>query len=99
MAHGAVAYYLDRLIGSRIAKTTYGIHMQPPYDRHNPLHRERMERGRVYTDEVNGKQYVRGGFAVLVEKVRLSCHTHPFFITLFFGRGKQLRTTPYTPPA
>ncbi|KIO27480.1 hypothetical protein M407DRAFT_57882, partial [Tulasnella calospora MUT 4182] len=41
VAHGGVAFYLDRYVTERTMRFTYGLTLQPDYDSSNPEHKER----------------------------------------------------------
>lgn len=67
VAHGAVAYFLDRYVRRRVARHTLGQYVSWPYDPSNPEHRRRKDK--VYTGLYTGGKFVRGGFQIVVKKV------------------------------
>lgn len=67
MAHGAVSFYLDRYIASRVARHTYGTKINTLYDETRLSHRQRAQR--VYTCHVSGNRRLRDGFCALMKKV------------------------------
>lgn len=67
VAHGAIAFHLDRFVKARAAKYTLGIEIDPDF---NPLDRQHTQRRHlVYNCPVSGKDRLRGGFFTLVSKV------------------------------
>jgi len=67
VAHGAVAYWLDRSVMSRVAKNTYGVGgFGRSYDEDDPTHQAR--RHKMYVSAANGYSYVPGGWECLVQK-------------------------------
>ncbi|KAG8937827.1 hypothetical protein FRC00_000351 [Tulasnella sp. 408] len=67
VAHGGVAFYLDRFVAERIMRYTYGVGTQPSYNPSNPEHAARAHK--LEMDHVSGITYVQGGFSTLVKKV------------------------------
>lgn len=67
VAHGGIAFYLDRNVTERTMRYTYGVSLQPGYNPSNPEHQAR--RDTLYTDPISGNEYIRGGFFALVKKV------------------------------
>ncbi|KAG8902814.1 hypothetical protein FRB99_004081 [Tulasnella sp. 403] len=66
VAHGAVSFYIDRLIASRIAKNTYGVAIRRHYQASNVIHVNR--KAEMYTCGVTGKQFIDGGFEAITTK-------------------------------
>ncbi|TFK95588.1 hypothetical protein BDV98DRAFT_598453 [Pterulicium gracile] len=69
--NGAVSFYLDTFVKSRVARFTYGAECQmlsKPHP-HNEANR-RIETG------VDGAKYVQGQFDIILEKHALSAQTH-----------------------
>ncbi|KIO22620.1 hypothetical protein M407DRAFT_216241 [Tulasnella calospora MUT 4182] len=77
VAHGAVAFHLDRSVSERKMRYTYGVSVSAGY---NPLDSEHQARThRLTTDPISGATYVTGAFSTLVQKVSLQkdgprCH-------------------------
>ncbi|KIO27477.1 glycoside hydrolase family 11 protein [Tulasnella calospora MUT 4182] len=69
VAHGAVAFYLDRNVTERKMRYTYGVSLEPSYNPSDPEHKAR--RRTLYTDQISGMQYVKSGFFALVNKGQL----------------------------
>lgn len=67
VAHGGVAFYLDRYVTERTMRYTYGIFTQPCYDPSNSEHSARAHK--LDTDSISGITYVDGGFSTIVKKV------------------------------
>ncbi|KIO22622.1 hypothetical protein M407DRAFT_79043 [Tulasnella calospora MUT 4182] len=67
VAHGGMAFYLDRNVTERTMRYTYGVSLQPGYNPSNPEHQAR--RHTLYTDPISGREYVKDGFFALVKKV------------------------------
>jgi len=66
VSDGAISFYLDNYVRSRIAKVTYGLKVKRTYDVSNPEH---IKRGsKVYTD-VDGSLRLTDGFDPILSKV------------------------------
>lgn len=68
VAEGAVLYYIDGHVSSRVAKVTYGAPSAVPYNAFDPDHLRRSEHVRIMP---SGKYMVNGGFEVVLKKVRI----------------------------
>jgi len=66
VSDGAISFYLDNYVRSRIAKVTYGLKVKRKYDVSNPEHAKR--RSRVYTD-IDGSLRLNNGFDPILSKV------------------------------
>lgn len=66
VAHGGVAFYLDRNVTERTMRHTYGVTLRPSYDSSNSEHQAR--RLKLWTDPISGTVYVEDGFFALVKK-------------------------------
>ena len=66
MSDGAVSFYLDHFVRSRIAKVTYGVHMRNDFDSSDPEHLKRIST--VYAD-ADGILSVGKGFDIILLKV------------------------------
>ena len=71
VAIGAVSYYIDRFVTTRVSKFTYGVSCDITYNPSYPAHAMRFDKS--YVDAV-GKTYVRGAFATMLTRVR---HAQP----------------------
>jgi hypothetical protein len=69
VSSGAVSFYLDGFVSSRVARSTYGIDTWVPYNRTNLSHfqRERL----VEVDPIDGEDVLKGFFWRILPKVRL----------------------------
>ncbi|KAK1222716.1 hypothetical protein PQX77_014421 [Marasmius sp. AFHP31] len=65
-ADGAVSFYLDRLVAARVARWSYGIECETPFDRNNPEHLRRQHLVRV---GCSGTRYVPKKFSCILKKV------------------------------
>jgi hypothetical protein len=66
VADGAVSFYLDHYVTTRVARTTFGVHVRPLYDARDIEHRRRINK--VFTDSAGDKR-VPGAFSVILAKV------------------------------
>ena len=66
VAEGAVLYYIDGHVSSRVSKVTYGAPSAVPYNAFDPDHLRRTEHIRIMP---SGKFMVNGGFEVVLKKV------------------------------
>ena len=67
VSDGAISFYLDHYVRSRIAKITYGVHTRIKFDSSDPEHLERSSM--VYTD-LAGTLRLGKGFGAILLKVR-----------------------------
>ncbi|KAI5115029.1 hypothetical protein M0805_009482, partial [Coniferiporia weirii] len=65
VADGAISFYLDHFVSSRVAGVTYGMRTRPVYDPNNPEHVRRKANIHVLP---SGKQMVSGTFSVVLRK-------------------------------
>lgn len=63
VANGAVAWFLDGLVHSRIAKVDYGIQCSMPFRPQEPAHQAR--KARVYKSS-DGRQKLPGHFSTIL---------------------------------
>ncbi|KAG8922380.1 hypothetical protein FRC00_007507 [Tulasnella sp. 408] len=66
VAHGGVAFYLDRNVTERTMRHTYGVTLRPSYNSSNTEHQAR--RDKLERDSISGITFVKGGFFALVKK-------------------------------
>ncbi|KIO22616.1 hypothetical protein M407DRAFT_27874 [Tulasnella calospora MUT 4182] len=66
VAHGGVAFYLDRNVTERTMRHTYGVSLRPWFDSSNPEHQARSHMSK--TNPVTGLKNVDGGFFPIVKK-------------------------------
>ncbi|KAG2116943.1 hypothetical protein DEU56DRAFT_931625 [Suillus clintonianus] len=82
VADGAVSFYIDHLVSSRVARATYGIECRGQYDSQNPEHQARK---RTITTDVTGVLRVPSMFqSILLKGTQVSelCEFRkPFYIT------------------
>jgi len=76
VAIGAVSYYVDHFVTTRISKFTYGVFGGTPYDSSNPEHVRRTHES--YVDTM-GVRRIPDHFRVMLSRV---CHAQPLFGTL-----------------
>jgi len=69
VSDGAISFYLDHFVRSRIAKVTYGVHKRIMYESSNPEHLERSSK--VYKG-VDGSLYLYNVFDPLLSKARVN---------------------------
>ncbi|KAI0318148.1 hypothetical protein OF83DRAFT_1057355 [Amylostereum chailletii] len=65
VAVGAVSFYIDHFVSTRVARLTYGTTCSRPYQRYDTSHRSRC--GKVF-QKVNGKPYLPGGFLTTIRQ-------------------------------
>ncbi|KAG8913582.1 hypothetical protein FRC00_002091 [Tulasnella sp. 408] len=66
VAHGGVAFYLDRNVTERTMRHTYGVSLRPWFNPSNPEHQARSHASEK--DPISGITYLDGGFFALVKK-------------------------------
>ena len=67
VSDGAVSFYLDHLVTTRVSKVTYGTFCTVLYDPNNPDHKARTNM--AFTSDVSGKKWIRGSFNIILPKV------------------------------
>jgi hypothetical protein len=87
-ANGAVSYFIDHYVSTRVSRYTYGIEIYVRYDRTRKDHLQRT--GRMFVTPA-GKTCINGQFDVILPKVTYfeCCCFHNFgsnFLILFFCR-------------
>ncbi|KAF9480732.1 hypothetical protein BDN70DRAFT_832251 [Pholiota conissans] len=65
VSEGAISFYLDRFVGVRISKMTYGVECHTLYNPNDPEHRNRIADTFV---GVSGEMHVGGKFSVILPK-------------------------------
>ncbi|KAF6752161.1 hypothetical protein DFP72DRAFT_1171705 [Ephemerocybe angulata] len=66
VSNGAVSFFLDSLVSSRVSRATYGMEVDVDYD---STDREHMKRGRsVYIHPSTGVPMLSGGFSAILDK-------------------------------
>ncbi len=68
VANGAVSFYIDHYVDTRISKLTYG---NPCSYIYNPDDLEHVLRSSNTYSSISGKKYVKGAFDVILTKVRI----------------------------
>ena len=66
MSDGAISFFLDHHVRTRVAKGTYGMDISLPYDKLDPEHVRRSASRLVSLD---GLPYTPGAFRVVLPKV------------------------------
>ena len=69
VADGAISFYLDGHVTSRVSPITIGAPSGVPYNAFDPDH---LRRTRHHRTLPSGKIVVTGGFEVVLEKVRVN---------------------------
>ncbi|KIL64018.1 hypothetical protein M378DRAFT_642370 [Amanita muscaria Koide BX008] len=75
VADGAVSYYVDRYVSARIAKYSYGVNVNIPFDPADPGHVRR--KSTKFTDS-DGKDRIPGIFSTILEKGTTVMEEKPF---------------------
>lgn len=70
VSDGAISFYLDHFVRTRISKITYGNFCHIPYNPNDPAHRERMSKTFV---SVSGHKRISDSFDTILPKVRVVC--------------------------
>ncbi|KAG8903281.1 hypothetical protein FRB99_003522, partial [Tulasnella sp. 403] len=65
-AHGAVSWYLDRLVTARVARRTFGTPCATRFDASNPKHRSKLDH--LFIDDITGLPFIGGLFKTMVQK-------------------------------
>ncbi|KAG8903284.1 hypothetical protein FRB99_003525 [Tulasnella sp. 403] len=65
-AHGAVSWYLDRLVTARVARHTFGTPYATGFDATNPKHRLKLDH--AFIDDVTGHPFIGGLFKAILQK-------------------------------
>jgi len=68
VSDGALSFYHDRFVRTRISKFTYGTFAQPRFDPADPDHQQRLHN--AYTDFA-GVRRIKDHFSVILPKVFL----------------------------
>ena len=86
VSDGAISFYLDHYVRTRVAKVTYGSKVSVPYRTSEVEHVKRS--ATVFTD-VDGTFLLPGGFRTVLQKVGI---TFPYFdVVLICGRIPKFR--------
>jgi len=64
VSEGAISFYLDHFVRTRVSKFTYGCFSSIPYDSNNPEYKSRSHK--VYT--VLGMKWISGYFGIILPK-------------------------------
>ncbi|KAG1856935.1 hypothetical protein C8R48DRAFT_718351 [Suillus tomentosus] len=82
VADGAVSFYIDHLVSSRVARVTYGIECKRQYNFQDPEHLARQHKAVI---DVDGKTYIHEQFeSILLKGTQVSEQREfrkPFFAT------------------
>ena len=63
---GAISFYLDHVVRTRVSKVTYGSFFTPKYDANDPDHRSRSDY--VFTGD-SGEEFIQNAFDMILPKV------------------------------
>ena len=69
VSDGAISFYLDHLVNTRVSKLTYGSFIHVAYDASNPDHQYRSHR--VFTS-ASGAKRLLGAFSIILPRVSVS---------------------------
>ena len=83
VSDGAISFYLDHFVRTRVSKVTYGSFCSITYDPNLSDHRSRSHK--VYTS-VSGNKRISGSFDIILPKVR-SCFFNPLFSKIMFWKN------------
>lgn len=75
MAQGAIAFFLDGIVKSRVSPYKYGIKASVPYDPYDPQHAERSSQALYMAD---GVKRLPNTFSTILDEV---CYTGPPALT------------------
>ncbi|KAM6493771.1 hypothetical protein JOM56_010132, partial [Amanita muscaria] len=84
VAEGAVSYYLDHYVTTRVARLSYGVMTSHLFNDKNPEH---LDRESTKLTQANGKSYIPGIFdTILIKDTEVSeemqfRHPHRFILT------------------
>ena len=70
MSDGALSFYHDRFVRTRISKFTYGAFLSTRFDPAAPDHQQRLYK--VYTSDNFGDMRIKDSFHVILPKVASS---------------------------
>lgn len=74
VANGALAFYLNNNVLSRIAKMSVGTLIHWSFDQRDPEHLRRLD-NKIITP--SGHVVIKGGFRTVLKRVRISSETNP----------------------
>lgn len=66
VSDGAISFYLDHFVQSRVSKITYGVFCSTLYD---PNKADHLERSSTISIFPSGRKYISSGFDVILPKV------------------------------
>ena len=66
VSDGAISFYVDRYVSSRISRYTFGVYLHNLYDPTNPEHIKRIRTKMEYPDH---EERIPGLFSVILPKV------------------------------
>ena len=88
---GAISFYLDHVVRTRVSKVTYGSFFTPRYNASDPDHRSRSHE--VFIG-VSGEERINGAFDVILPKVScLITFLKSMFLTNFYLKNTQVSET------
>ena len=71
VSDGAISFYLDHFVRTRVSKITYGNFCHIPYNPNAPDHRERLNKTFI---SVSGHKRISDSFDIILPKV---CSLYP----------------------
>ena len=80
MAQGAVAFFLDGIVKSRMSRFKYGIRTSVPYNPYDAQHAERSSQAIFMAD---GLKRLPNAFTTILDEVRLQARllaSYPYYI-------------------
>ena len=72
VADGAISYYVDHFVQTRVSRLTYGSRIQLDYDPNNPEHQKRP----IFTSKISGDKLIDNGFSVILSGVSYTLVLH-----------------------
>jgi hypothetical protein len=84
VADGAVSFYIDHLVSSRVARATYGIECSTQYDSLDPEHLARESKSYI---NVAGVRRIPGYFESILRKVNIISLLIRYMLICFIGNS------------
>ena len=81
VSDGAISFYLDHFVRTRVSKFTYGVICNILYDRNDPEHKSRSDK--VFT-AASGDKRINGFFDIILPKVAYNPFPRKYVILKIF---------------
>ena len=85
VSDGAISFYLDHFVRTRVSKITYGSFCHIPYNPYDPEHQSRSYNAFI---DVSGDRKIGGVFDIILPKV--SCVILPQKYVIFFKKKSRI---------